>query len=87
MPNVQTPWYKPAQPASAKPKPAEKKHQLQPKDALKQSHHVNITLKSPHTLQSAQTSPHTADPPRELNILLHNGHALGVDRAQIRILE
>jgi hypothetical protein len=32
-------------------------------------------------------SPLAADPPGQLNVLGHNGHALGVDGAQVGVLE
>jgi hypothetical protein len=31
--------------------------------------------------------PHPPDPPSELDVLLHDGHALGVDGAQVRVLK
>jgi hypothetical protein len=38
-------------------------------------------------LYPPRAAPDAAYPPRELNVLLHDGHALGVDRAQVGVLE
>lgn len=41
----------------------------------------------PKRTTSTKPTPRPADPARKLDILLHDGHALGVDSAQIRVFE
>lgn len=41
----------------------------------------------PAPLYPTRPSPDTAYPPGELDVFLHDGDALGVDGAEIRILE
>lgn len=43
--------------------------------------------KRPETPLLSKTTPSPANPARKLDILLHNGHALGVQRAEIRVFE
>ena len=38
-------------------------------------------------VQSAKSSPSTSYPPRELNVLLHDGDALRVNGAEVRVFE
>lgn len=47
----------------------------------------NSSPQKSHRVQSPQPAPRPPNPPRQLNVLLHNRHPLRVDRAQIRILK
>lgn len=46
-----------------------------------------IQQKAKKKTKSPETGPNPTNPPRKLNILLHNGNALRMDGTQIRVLE